>query len=253
MWLRWLIIGLVILALIFGAWYFFAGGGPALRGQRATCNELRTQLAAAQARNDANAIATLQRQLALCVEKQQALGDESADPFGSALADCVSTFDLINPQLSDIIATDRADWLKRGNIWRNALHFATDAQQCLAGLAADATTKEDLTRLRDAVLRYGRAMVQTRIRLYDASHGGEAGLDAYSGSPEPGGDDKAKAWLAGVVNPLWTTLRNIDVKLVPLDPSNRALRTELDILTANPTYFDQTPTVRNSVFGGRGS
>lgn len=252
MWLRWLIIGLVIFAAIFAAWYFFAGGGPALRNQRAQCNELKTALAAAQARNDANAIANIQRQLAKCVETQRALGDESADPFGSALADCVASFDLINPQLSDIIATDRADWLKRGNIWRNALHFATDAQQCLAGLAADAVTKDDLSRLRDAVLRYGRAMVQTRIRLYDASHGGESGLDAYSGSPEPGGDDKAHAWLSGVVNPLWTTIRNIDIKLAPLDPSNTALRAELDVLTRNPTYFDQTPTVRNIVFGGRG-
>ena len=252
MWLRWLVIGLVILALVFGAWYFFAGGGPALRGQRTRCNELKTALAAAQVRGDANAIASLQRQLESCVVTQRALGDESADPFGSALSDCVASFDLINPVLSDIIAQDSADWLKRGNIWRNALHFATDAQQCLARLAREATSRDELARLRTEVLKYGRAMVQTRIRLYDASHGGESGLDAYSGSPEPGGDDKAKAWLSGVVNPLWTTLRNIDTKLAPLDPGNNAIRAELDVLTRNPTYFDQTPTVRNIVFGGRG-
>lgn len=251
MWLRPLIIVLVVVAVLFAGWYFFAGGGPALRGQRARCNELKTQLAAAMARNDANAIASIQGQLARCIETQQALGDESADPFGSALADCVASFDLINPQLSDIIATDRVDWVKRGNVWRNALHFATDAQQCLAGLARRAVTKNDLSKLRDAVLRYGRDMVKTRIRLYDSSHGGEAGLDAYSGSPEPGGDDKAHAWLSSVVNPLWRTLRVIDDKLGPLDPGNAGLRAERDVLARNPTYFDQTPTVPNIVFGGR--
>lgn len=217
------------------AWYFLAGGGPKIRGKRSQCDALKAELAAAQAKGDANAIAALTLQIAECEHGLSALGDATADPMGTQLASCIHSFDLVNPSLSDIIATDRSDWLKRGNIWRNALHFATDAQTCLASIAGQATTKDDLTSLRETVRSWGVRMRAVQNRFYGASHGGESGLDAYSGSPEPGGDDKAHAWLIGVVDPMWHTLSVIDSKLSALDPSNAGLTAELAALAATPS------------------
>lgn len=241
--LKWIVAIVVVVLAVGAAWYFMAGGGPALRKKRSQCDTLKASLAEAQAKGDANAIAQLQLQIADCDKSLSALGDETADPIGTQIANCVHSFDLVNPSLSDIIATDRSDWLKRGNIWRNALHFATDAQACLASAAAQTTDKAGLERLRTVVRDWGTRMRATQNRLYASSHGGESGLDAYSGSPEPGGDDKAHAWKIGVVDPMWATLRNIDHALSALDPSNAGLTAELSALTAS----DSPPA--NGVFG----
>lgn len=240
---RWVAIGLVVVLAIGAAWYFLAGGGPKIRSKRTQCAGLRADLAAAQARGDANAVASLTLQIAECDKSLSALGDTGVDPFGNQLSTCVASFDLINASLSDIVSTDRSDWLKRGNIWRNALHFATDAVSCLASLAGQATTKEDLATLRTSVLAWGKRMRATQNRLYASSHGGESGLDAYSGSPEPGGDDKSHAWKIGVVDPMWAMLKTIDTKLTPLDPANAALTAELAAIAAT----DSPPA--NGVFG----
>lgn len=240
---KWIAIGVVVLVAVGAAWYFLAGGGPAQRSARSRVNSLKAALADAQARGDANAIAQLQLQLRDAEGALSAAGDKAADPTGTMLSNCVASFDLVNPQLSDIIATERSDWLKRGNIWRNALHFATDGQQCLSAIALQAEDKDTLTRLRGIVRDIGTRMRATQNRLYASSHGGEAGLDAYSGSPEPGGDDKAHAWLVSVVDPLWATLKNIDTKLSALDPSNAGLTTELAALAATPS------APANGVFG----
>lgn len=241
--LKWIAIGVVILAVAFGVWYFVAGGGPAQRNKRSQCDSLKAALTAAQARNDANAIAQLQLQIAQCDKELAGLGDKNADPIGTQLSNCQASFDLINPQLSDIIATDRSDWLKRGNIWRNALHFATDGVTCLSTVAAQTEDKDGLARLRTIVRDIGVRMRATQNRLYASSHGGESGLDAYSGSPEPGGDDKAHAWLVSVTDPLWSLLKTIDTKLSALDASNPGLTAELSALSASAS------PPANGVFG----
>lgn len=241
--LKWVVVGVVVLAAIGAAWYFLAGGGPKQRNKRTQCENLKSALAAAQAKGDANAVAQLQIQISTCETTLSALGDTSADPLGDQVSNCLASFALINPSLSDIIATDRSDWLKRGNIWRNALHYATDAQACLASAAQQTTTKDGLARLRTIVREQGTKMRAIQNRLYQSSHGGESGLDAYSGSPEPGGDDKAHAWLVSVVTPMWATLANIDNRLAPLDASNADLTAELSKLAAT------SDPPANSVFG----
>lgn len=239
---KWVAISVAVLA-VGAAWYFLAGGGPKLRSKKTECAGLKVALAAAQAKGDANAVAALQRQIEACDKSLVALGDETADPAGTALANCVASFDLVNPSLSDIIATDRSDWLKRGNIWRNALHFATDAVSCLGSAAQQAESAADLAKLRAEIRTWGVRMRAVQNRLYASSHGGESGLDAYSGSPEPGGDDKAHAWKVSVVDPMWTLLGRVDNRLTPLDPSNAALTAELAAVASS----DSPPA--NGVFG----
>lgn len=240
--LRWIIIGAVVLAVLGALGYFAIGGGPAARKQKSKCDGLKASLTDARNRGDANAVASLTSQLSICNQELASQG-QNVDVQGGNLANCIATFSAITPSLSDLIATSRADWLKRMNIWGNILHFGSDAAACMANAGQAALTKDDLQKVHDATLSWGIKTRAIQNRLYQSSHGGEAGLDAYSGSPEPGGDDKAHAFMVSVVDPMWATLRAIDTKLSALDPSNAALTAELAALSAG------TSAPANGIFG----
>jgi len=240
---KWIIGGVVVFAAIGAAWYFLAGGGPAVRANTSHLATLKSQLVDATNRRDANAIASLTQQIAAAESQQAALGAGAPLTAESQIATCVSGFSLIAPTLSDILATDRSDWAPRMGKWHNILHAASDGMACMDAIASSATSEADLRALRTAYLKWGKWFRALQNRLYQSSHGGESGLDAYSGSLEPGGDDKANQLKVTIVDPMWHTLQSIDTRLSALAPADGVVTAELSAIaaTASPPA--------NGVFG----
>lgn len=233
----------VVLVAAIGIGVYYGGGFSARSALKTRCDALQAQIAAAQHSGaDANALASLQAQLQTCLASAEQAG-LNVNAAADSLAACRSNLTTIQASVSDLKATTTGDWLKRTNIWNNVIHIGSDMVNCMQNVADQATTKDDLTTIHAALLDMGTKLRKLQNDAYASSHGTNNSLDAYPGSPEPGGDDKAASLKHNVVDPLWGLLAHVDSRLHDLDMGNTQISSELTVLGAN-----NSPPA-NSLFG----
>lgn len=235
---------LVVLVLVLvGIGVYYGGGFASRRALTARCDALKAQIASAQRSGaDANALAALQAQLQTCLASAEQQG-ANVNVALDSLAACRQNLTTIAASVSELKATTTGDWVKRQNIWNNVIHVATGMVDCLTSVAQQATSIADLKAIRTAVLAAGVQLRKLQNDAYASSHGVNNSLDAYPGSPEPGGDDKAAGLKRNVVDPLWSLLAHTDSRIHDLDMSDASIAAELTTLGAS------TSAPANSLFG----
>lgn len=233
----------VVVVVVLAVGVYYGGGFAERRALRSRCDALKAQIAAAQRSGaDANAIAAMQAQLQSCLAQAEQQG-ANVNVALDSLAACRQNLITIQASVSELKATVTGDWLKRQNIWNNVIHVGTGMVDCMTGVAEQATSLNDLKAIRTALLDMGTKMRKLQNDAYYSSHGVNNSLDAYPGSPEPGGDDKAATLKRNVVDPLWSLLSHVDARIHDLDMGDATIARELSVLGGS------TSPPANSLFG----
>jgi len=233
-------LGVIALVVVVVLVVYYVGPSVAKNKTLAKCAALKQQLAAEQrAGSSAATIAGLQQQIAQCTADANAQG-ANLDPSLETLHACQANFEAMNAELSHLKSVQYIDWLQRQNTLGTLLQEGENGVRCIVGAIQTATTKDALTAIRTTIDNVGRQTRAMQQAFYYAD--GPSGLDR-SGPAEATKEEKAAAVKSRINDPLWAALQQVDAKILALDPTDTAVKTEADIVNSSPS------PLANSIWG----